>query len=448
VKDPAPTQIVAPFTWLDPRAHPLADTWLLTLVTVLLVIGVPRLTGGLAIAVAPCAVGLLALALIQFAFALLSARPATRPRVRTRALSALHALGVIVLGLTWQWAGGLENPLFLAVFVLPVIGAVFISRWQPYAAALLSIVTVAVLAAGQTRLAGGLVPALTPGRPFAAFYAPAGYYAVLLQSFAIVELACAVAVEYLRSVFERLHAQVIMARGETLRSQKLRAALLEELPLPAVLIDAETLEILAASAMAVSRWSTHRTALAGQRLFEALQFSYPEAIEALISGRGGTEPLCMVRAGERLLATEVRVQHLADSGRRLALVSVSDTTEAFCVKAALDAAEHAALIVDAAGCVLALNGPAHALFPEARSGVGLARLVPEAAPQGSWWDPGMSRRKKTSLTVMRRAYHVTLSAVTLPGEEARLYVVAFTPASAFAGAERGGTTLSAVMRQP
>lgn len=461
--DQNPTRILAVFKWLDPRAHPLGDTWLLTICTILLALGVPWLASGVAADVAACALGVLALAMLHLGFAVVAARTAPTPGARTRLLTALHALGVIVVAFIWQRAGGLQNPLFLAVFTLPVIGAVFISRWQSYVTAAVSVVTVALLASGQVPQPHWQLPGLgaagawldTAGwpaggdRPFAAFYAPAGYYAVLLQVFAVVLFGCAVAAEYLRSVFDRLNTQVAMARNETLRSQELWSALVTELPLPAALVDADTNEILCASAGADREWGKGAAALAGRELFDVVPFTWSEPIEALIRGRDGVEPLCMVRAGDRLRATEVRVQHLARHGRRLALVTVSDTTEAFCVRAALDAAEHAALIVDAAGRVLAVNRPARAVFPEVQAGADVAGLVPEAGARARWWDPGPSRCRKLQLTVRRRLYRVTVTAVALPGEQARLYVLAFMPAPAgLAGADRGATILTAVMRQP
>ena len=451
--DQAPTRITAVFNWLDPRAHPLGDTWLLTIFTLLLAIGVPRLAGGLEIDFAVCALGLLALALIHVSFAMVAAHMASRPELRTWLLTALHLLGVLTVAFIWQRAGGLQSPLLLAVFVLPVIGAVFISRWQAYTTAALSVVAVAALASAQAspaaephslgewlgsvgRLAGGA------GRPFAALYAPAGYYAVLLQMFAIVVFSCAVAVEYLRTVYDRLNAQVAMARSETLRSRGLWSALVEELPLPAALVDGETHEILCASAQAIGSWGGRGGAITGRGLFEVVPFSYPEAIEALISGRDGVEPLCMIRLGGALRATEVCVQHIAQDGRRLALVTVSDRTEAFCVRAALDAADQAALVVDASGHVLVINRPARAVFPEVKTGTRISRLVPESGAL-AWWDPGLSRCKKMHLTVARRVYAVTATAVALPGEEERLYVVAFGLAAAVAGTDRRATVPAA-----
>lgn len=471
MSDRSPTQILSPLDWLDPRAHALGDTWLVILFTVLCAIGLPWLLSGVQLDLADCALGLLALAILHAALAVVAPRLAARPRARARTLSALHALGVVALGFIWQRAGGLQNPLLLAVFVLPVIGAVFISRWQPYLTAALSIVIVCVLAAGQAPLdatapwtlqelhvaAAWLVSAVrlsgSSGGPFAAFYAPAGYYRMLLLAFAVAQLGCAVAVEYLRTVFDRLQTQVAMARGETLRSQNLWSTLVEELPLPALLIDAETREIIGASALAQSRWRAREQALIGRELFDAVHFSYPEAIEALIVGRGGVEPLSIVRADGRLLATEVHVRHFAESGRRLALVTVSDITEAFCTRAALDAVEHAALVVDAAGRVLALNRPARAVFPDAQPSLYLSQLLPAAITGSAWWIPGMSRCTRISLTVQRRVYRVTSRAVPLPGEEERVYVIAFMPAAALPEAERTGigeggvTTMSAAVRQ-
>ena len=454
--DASATQLMPAADRQDPRAHQLGDMWLLTIFTILLAIGLPLAASGLAIDFAWCALGLLGLAVIHAGIVAMSGPGGVR-LAGTRGLVALHALGVVTTGFIWQRAGGMQNPLFLAVFVLPIIGAMFISRWQSYLTAALSALTAAVVASAQApelhwympalgaalqwlgagigRVAGGAVS------PFAGFHAPAMYYAVLLQVCVVMLAACAVAVEYLRAVFDRLQAQVSMARGEAQRGQEFWAALVGELPLPALLLDADTHEVICASA-ATDRWLALAGPAAGRGLFELVHFSYPDAIQALINGRDGVEPLSMVRMGERLLAVEVRVQHLAQGGRRLALVTISDTTETFCVRAALDAAEHAALVVDAAGRVLALNRPACALFSEAKVGAELPRLAAPADAGSAWWDPGLSRRRKMQLTVMRRSYEVTISAVALPGEETRLYVIALRPASA-GGVERGATGLFA-----
>ena len=121
------------------------------------------------------------------------------------------------MGYIWQHTGGVQNPMFLCVFALPVIGAIFVSDWQPYFTALLAIVVVSVVALGQVPelrwFANGMSgagpwlanlfgdQAAAAAAPFSGFYAPASYFVVVLEVFAIVLVACAVAAEYLGTIF-------------------------------------------------------------------------------------------------------------------------------------------------------------------------------------------------------------------------------------------------------
>jgi PAS domain-containing protein len=168
----------------------------------------------------------------------------------------------------------------------------------------------------------------------------------------------------------------------------------------------------------------------------------------LIDGAGGVERQSMVRLGDRLLATEVRVEHVAQDGRRFALVMVEDTTEALCVKAALDVADHAALVTDSQGRILAFNRPARVLFSGAQVGAEASRLVPQFDSSARWWDPGLSGRRKMHVTVMRRVYQVTTSSVALPGEDARLYVIAFLPVARVAAADQSAVGSTTVVERP
>ena len=183
------TQLLPALPWRDPRIHPLDDTWLLTIFTILPAIALPRFVSGVDIDFAATAVGLLGLGAIHLCFTALSSRATRNPLRLTRTLSVLHTLGVITVAFIWQHAGGVQNPLFLMVFALPVIGATFLSRWQPYFVAALAAVMVALMASSQAPelrwyapaglsaaadwLSGVLVKATGAGSlPFASFYAP------------------------------------------------------------------------------------------------------------------------------------------------------------------------------------------------------------------------------------------------------------------------------------
>ncbi len=460
MNEPYPTQLLAVPSDHDPRAQPLDDTWLLTISTVALAIAVPWFLSGVSVDFFAAALGLLALAAIQVAFAGLSRRTSRNPAARNRTFAALHAVGVVTIAFIWQHAGGLQNPALLVAFALPVIGSIFLSRWQPYLMATLSIVLVALVAAAQapelrwhaaepggaadwlSALIGRAAVATSP--PFASFYAPSAYFVALLEVFVIMLFACAVVAGYLGTFVERLQAQAAAYRAEAVRSQGLWTALLEGLPLPAVLLDAETREVLCASAGARAKFFSPDDTIVGRDLFKALNFSYPEPIERLVSGAGGVERLCMVRLRDALVATEIRVQHVAHNGRRLALVLINDTTEALCVRSALDVDEHAALVADSQGRVLALNKAARAIFSGAEIGADVSRLITRAGEGPRWWDPGLSGRRKLHVVIARRTYQVTSSAVPLPGEETRLYVIALLPAPPVEAADQTATGLTAL----
>jgi hypothetical protein len=443
VKADAATQMLPRLVWDDPRVHLLDDVWLLTIFAILIAIGLPWFVNGFELQLGAASCGLLVLGAIHLVFTSLAEPTASQTPWRQRALTLAHLLGVAVIGFIWQHAGGLQNPLFLAVFALPVIGAIFLSRWQPYLTALIAMV--AVLAAAFVQVpelrwyVSGLgaagawlaalfdVPAAAVGLPFSGFYAPARYFIVLLEVFAGLLFACAVAAEYLGTIFERLYLHVRVAREEAARGQELWAMLIEQLPLPALLVDADTLQVVCASELATQTFCGSEVPIAGRPVFDAIRLSYPETVQDMIVEEGGVVPQVVVRVGKEFRVAQIHVHHLAQKGRRFALLLIADTTEAFAVKAGLDAAEHAALIVDGRGQVLALNKPAAGLFASAAIGSNAATLVPQSASAGPWWDPGVTGRRKMHVEISPRIYQVTSSAVVLPGEDQPIYVIAFLP---------------------
>lgn len=435
------TQLLPLPTWSDPRVHLLDDLWLLAIFAILVAAGLPWLVSSFEIRLGAALLGLLALAAVHVGFTLLTAPAPGIHRWRKRALSILHAVGVVVVALIWHYAGGVHNPAFLLVFVLPVIGAIFLSRWQPYAIAILAILAVTAVALSEspelrwyasglapqaswlTRLLGGANGA---GEPFPGFYAPPGYFVVLLQGFAVLMVASAFAAEYLGTVFDRLHADLTAARAEAERGQQLWTSLIEELPLPGLLVDTRTLQVVAESAQ-LGRLCADGAPAVGRKLTEVVQFSYPEMVEELVSGAGGTAQHVALRRGNELSLARVRAQHIPYKGRRLTLILIDEMTEAFAVRTALDVAEQAILVVDSQDRVIAFNRPALALFSASRVGADAATLLaqPDAPPR--WWDPGLAGRRKMHLRILPRLFQVTSTAVALPGEQERLCVVAFLP---------------------
>jgi PAS domain-containing protein len=454
------TQLIPRPGWESPRVQLLSDIWLLTIVAIFVATGVPWFANGFEVDVGAASWGLLALGGIHIAFTVLATRTLPHGRWQDRTSTLLDAVGVILIGFVWQHVGALQNPAFLAVFALPVIGAIFLSRWHPYLIATVSVCVVGVVALAQapelrwyasglfgsdawlTWLFGRQSTATQPS--FSGFYAPSSYLIVLLEVFTVGLFACAVAAEYVGTLFERLNAHIALARTEAERGQELWASLIERLPLPALLIDPASLQIVASSGVAITYLRGGETPLEGRNLFEALRFSYPDIVHELIVGSDGEAPSTVIRVADQLRVTQVRVLHVVHKGHRLALLTIEDATEVFCLKAALDTSEYAALVIDAQGRLLAFNKPAMWLFGSAEVGADAAQLLsqPNAGPR--WWEPGLTERRKMHIEIDQRIYQVTSSAITLAGEQERIFTVSVLPVAKGGTADPFGTSSTVV----
>ncbi len=72
--------------------------------------------------------------------------------------------------------------------------------------------------------------------------------------------------------------------------------------------------------------------------------------------------------------------------------------------------------------------PRRGCLPAWRSASRPAALLPQGAGSNlQWWDPGVAGRRKMHIEIAPWVYQVTSSAVALPAEEERLYIVAFLP---------------------
>jgi PAS domain-containing protein len=460
------TQLIPRPVWENPRVHLLDDIWLMTIIAILVATGVPWFASGFTVNVGMASWGLLALGGIHVAFTMLASPSRAHGKWRDRGLTLLDILGVVLIGFIWQHVGALQNPMFLMVFALPVVGAIFLSRWHPYLIAAVSVLAVGVVALSEAPelrwYASGLLGSDTwlvwlfgnqsavPQPSFSGFYAPSSYLIVLFEVFAILLFGCAAAAEYVGTIFERLNTHIVMARTEAERGQEMWAGLIERLPIPALLIDPDTLRVVASSEHAGIYLRVGELPLEGRPLFEALKFSYPDIVQELIVGSDGGAPATVIRVGEQLRVTQIRVLHVAHKGRRLALLTIEDATEVFCLKAALDTAEYAAFVIDARGLVLAFNKPAGGLFGGAEVGADAEKLLAQPDAPSRWWEPGLTGRRKMHVEIGPRIYQVTSSAISLAGEEERIFTVAFLPVARAGTADpfaTGSTVVTSTLGQ-
>ena len=461
------TQLIEQPIWQNPRVHLLDDVWLLTIVGILAATGLPWFANGFEVDFVTASWGLLALGGIYIAFSMLGSPSHAHGKWHDRALTLLDVAGVVIIGFIWQHVGGLQNPMFLTVFALPVFGAIFLSRWHPYLIAAVSVLVVGIGALAQapelrwyaSGLAGGDAwltwlfgrQASVAQASFSGFYAPSSYLLVLLEVFTVALLACAVAAEYIGTIFERLNAQSIMARNDAERGQELWVSLIERLPLPALLIDPDTMRIVACSDFAAAYFEADEGSLEGRKLFEAAQFSYPDVVNSLVAGSGFTEPSTVIRVAGQLRLTQIRALQVVHKGRRMSLLTIEDRTEIYCLRGALDTSEYAALVVDARGRILAFNKLAVGLFGNAEIGMDAAQLVSKQPSTGApLWGTGMSGRRKLHVEIGPRIYQVTSSAVSVAGEEESIFAVTFLPVARGGNADpygSGSTVATGTLRQ-
>jgi PAS domain-containing protein len=444
----------------------LSDIWLLTIVAILIATGLPWFANGFEVDAAAASWGLLAVGGIQSAFSILSFRAWLQRRWHDHLCTLLAATGVILIGYIWQHVGALQNPAFLTVFVLPVTGAMFLSRRHPYLMAAVSVCVVLIVALAQDPelrwYASGLLgsdawltglfgrQSSVAQRYFPGFSAPSSFLTVLLEVFSIGLFACAVAAEYVGIVFERLSAHTALARSEAQRAQELWSELVERLPLPALLIDPANLRIVACSNFAGTYLGGGEMPLEGRKLFKALRFSYPDIVHELIVGADGAAPLTVIRVADQLRVTQVRVLHVVHKGQRLALLSIEDGTEVFHLRAALDTSEYAALVINTQGRLLAFNKPAGWLLAGAQVGADAAQLLSKRDSSQRWWEPGLSNRRKMHIEIDQRVYQVTSSATTLAGEQERIFTVSVLPVAKGSTSdtlEMSATAITGAMRQ-
>ena len=454
-------------SWQNPRVHLLDDVWLLTILAILVAIGVPSLSRDLDVQIGTASWGLLALGAIHVAFTAL-AHPTLSPgRWRSTILTVFNAVGVITIGIIWVHAGGVQNPLFLLVFVLPVLGSIFLSRWHPFLIATLSTLTVIAAALSMSPELRSYVSGLVGGNAwpsslfsrrgpepegsFAGFYAPTSYLVVMLETFAATLFACAIAANYIGSIFERLLAGSILAHTESEQAQVLWSTLIERLPLPALLVDPHSLRILSCSDAALAYLSGTKRSLEGQELFSVARFSFADLVQDMVAGAKNEPTLIAVHVGEQLRLTQVKVLQVVHRRRRLALLTLEDVTQAFCFKAALDSSEYAALVIDTQGRVRAFNKRAGELFGDLAAGVDADKLLVHQVAGLPWWEPGLGGRRKMHLDIGSRIYEVTSSEVPVPGEEQRLYSVSLLPVAldkALQGSAPPGSLRSSQRRLP
>jgi PAS domain-containing protein len=261
---------------------------------------------------------------------------------------------------------------------------------------------------------------------------------VLLEVYSVVLLVCAFAARYIGTIFERLITGSLLAHSESEQAQELWSTLIERLPLPALLVDPHSLRVLGCSDAALKFLARDESSIDGQELFSVAQFSFADLVQDLIAGAQSEPSLIAMHVDGELRLAQVSVLQVVHKRRRLALLTLEDMTQVFCLTAALDNSDFAALVVDADGKVRAFNKRATELFGEIASGTSAEKLLSHTVAGLPWWESGLDGRRKMHVDVGSRIHEVTSTEIPVPGEEQRLYSVSLLPVALAAPLDRPG----------
>jgi len=427
---------------LSERKRLFDDLWLLTLCAIFLAAALPWFLRLAELDFAFVAWSVFACAAILHLVSVATDR-LSAPRSLSAALGFVQLAGLLILGVLWHRAGGLQNPVFLLAFALPVIGAGLLSRWQPYATALLAALIVGAVAfveapelrwyADQIGLRAGWLqslgePSAPPAGLFPGFYAPPNYFVALLVLFVVLLLGIAVMSEAIASLLLRLYEKLGRSVGALDEAHSLGAQILQEAPLPTALLFADTFRIVQASRSFTAHLATSAGAVVGRNLFDVVRFSYPEMVEAAIARAGGEAPICTHRVGDAMHLVRARASPLVQGGTVFACLSLEPVDEIASLRAALDAAAPAILVIDAGGGIACFNESAGELFAGLRPGASARRLLSNDGLPADWWQPGTRGRRKQRLALSKGSFEAASVAVPIAGEREPFVVLTLQPA--------------------
>lgn len=428
---------------LGERKRVLDAVWLLTLFVVLLAVAVPWYLRILEIDLAPVAWGTFAFAGLYVAGARLAERLESR-RAMLAAVTAAQLSGVVFLAVFWHLAGGLQNPMLLLAFVLPVAAVgIMLASWQPYLSALVAVVAVAAVAFAQSPdlrwyvvqvglpVEGlvGLLPERPPGaaEPFPSLGAPPSYLALLLALFSLLIVTAAVVSESLAAVVLRLYGRLQRTAAAREEAESLAEAVLRASPLPAALVYADTGQVLSVSENFEERLLLTSGEAPGRDFLEVAGFSYPEVIAERLREEGGEVPFATYRVGAETRVARVRISRLHHGEERYAHVSLEDVSDLSYLRAAVDALDEPLLLLGVGGRVVYLNRSARGLFAGAEVGDDAAAALEDGDLPAGWWDLGPRDRQERALALAGRPWRARCVAAHIPGERQRLTAIALRP---------------------
>lgn len=362
------------------RKRLIDGAWVVCLGVVLAAVSLPWFLHALDINLVAVATAVFTYIVVHLAFS------AATDRIRSgaglsSAMRTMVVVGVAFLACLWHLVGGLQNPLFLAAFTLPVImSGLMMTGAQALLTALVSVVLVtgmATIESADLRWYLGLLhlrylmraaemgaALFPPVDAIAGFYSTPTYEFTLLVMFAAIQITVAFLSQPLALLLVRVNTRLEVSNKMLTEIQGLFHAVLRAEPEPAVILYADSGQVVQASDSFFKRMLVRPSEIAGRGLFEVVQFDDVDRVTAAFTASSGELPFCVYRVhGEKRVAN-ISFYCTEHQGLRYLYVGFQEVTELYHLQAAFDAVDDPLMVFEANERLHYANRAARDVFGE------------------------------------------------------------------------------------
>jgi PAS domain-containing protein len=379
----------------DLRRHKVMfdNTW--TLATILAsVLAVSCWYFGIAqLAIGPVIWVLATLSIVHFALNSQTRRARSPASLRRLALLS-QLLGTLMMAIGWHLFGGIQQPLFPLLIVLPLLtGTLVLGFWQQQIAvlALLAVLASGVLLSADTNsfiqerygLSIVFARALPNWVPRSRVLFPdmstsPAYDLWLTIMVGVVCAAASTTARGLVSLCRRDAACVASLQDEVGRLQEAATQFVLRAP-AAMLVASSAGRIMYASARALKDFDLGDAS--GRFLLDAINFKHPDVVKRVMTGGGEEIQPATIRGLERILRVRGEVMEFGPSTVTLLIL---EGCEDLCWRSEVDAVEAPVFAIAPSGRLRYLNRAALTLFGADAEGT-MATTVFDPRPS-AWWE--------------------------------------------------------------
>jgi hypothetical protein len=325
---------------------------ILTFVAMFIAVAIPWFIGRADIDLAGAARWAFAISAIYLVIAVVLDRWAP-PRLMHFALLGAPIVAAVMTAILWHFSGGIERPALLGFLTLPVLAASIIpARWPLIVTAAVAIIGAVVVAVievpalgwylSQTGIPTSWIVRFAPQVTTARTVAPPSelYGSLVVAAVAIITVAASS--RKLGDFVRR--AAAIATGGARDGSEPLLERGFRSLPLPTVVIAADTAQIVDGSDSFFQRMLLTRNAVVGQEIAALLRFDDSRSLNEAIAD-GGRIAFARYAVGAEERVASVEVERFGHAGSGYAAVTIRDWNDLGYLAAAADSVEEPLLLI-------------------------------------------------------------------------------------------------------